>query len=1133
VFLLNALSRKRYGVTRSRRNARPQDRQHHRARKLILEALEDRCLPSSYSFTPLADDGPNSFFTLVDSPGATSNDAGTVRFRSALKSGGEGIFTRDREGHLGIIAVTSGLISAFPIYGPINDAGTASFGADLRAGGQAILTGRGGELSRIADTGPDSPFSSFLAPATVIYSDDTVAFRATLKGSGQTGIFTGRAGEAPRILYVTGGLFSALSLPNVQRNGHKMTILGTLSSTGQDGIFLGDDAGGPVTTIATTGDVYSAFSAFGGGVPINDAGTAVAFRADLAKGGQTVATWDGTEVHTVADTTGPYSSFFGNVSLNNDGQVVFSANLAAGGSGIFSVRDGVTEEIVGTGDSLLGSTIASFTVTPFGPHSLNNAGQLAFAAHLADGRTVIVRADPLPCTITLEPNATSSHLVGDPVTWTATASNCGDKPVYQFSVGAADASLHVVRDFSPSNSFAWAPMQEGSYNVQVTVKAGFDTIHTHSAVVSYVVDSRVTSSMAVISPTANPLVALYCVPPGPGGTVHVEFSIASANPSWRSTDERPSVPGASTNLFVAGMLPNTTYEMRHVFGDGTTSSPLLFTTGSLPSTLIFPTFTVVQSPGPGSDLDQDMLFHQLTSSPSNAPNPVATDLNGHIVWYYDVSQSGLTRTYPGQSLVPGGTVLVLGHDQYGPLPGTLDVVREIDLAGNPLRETSIDAVNSQLTTLGLNPIFSFTHDVQRLPNGQTVVIGSTERTIDVNGTPTDYVGMSIVVLDENFQVAWAWDAFDHLDINRGPVLGEVLHAGDTDQVAASTPRLPAVDWLHINAVSWSPADGNLVLSLRNQDWVIKIDYRNGEGDGHIIWRLGQDGDFTVNSSDPNPWFSHQHNAHFIDDTTLVIFDNGNTRHAGDPDADSRGQVWTLDEQTMTASPVLNAEMGNYSFALGSAQRLSNGNFSFTSGFQGDPPNVFGQSIEVRPDGTKAYVLEINRAEYRSFRVRTLYEGTSDQLGPGGGARGRSAGSSLGGSVPSSRRNLAGLNSDPVNGRCGSSGTPGANPDQIGGVVALAVIAPRKQLVTPTTLPETLADLPSAALVRDGVSAPLLDQAIMTSKGDGHVDVQDLIRFAGTFGRRAGDPDYLWYFDDAGDGCVDFGDSLQLLSRFGR
>jgi hypothetical protein len=182
--------------------------------------------------------------------------------------------------------------------------------------------------------------------------------------------------------------------------------------------------------------------------------------------------------------------------------------------------------------------------------------------------------------------------------------------------------------------------------------------------------------------------------------------------------------------------------------------------------------------------------------------------------------------------------------------------------------------------------------------------------------------------------------------------------------------------------------------------VIKIDYENGEGDGHIIWRLGQGGDFTVNSTDPNPWFSAQHDAHYIDDSTIILFDDGNTRRASDPTADSRGQVWELDEQTMTATLVFNVDLGNYSSALGSAQRLSNGDYSFDSGFQGTAPNQFGQTIEVRPDGSKAYVLQVEGTEYRSFRIQTLYEGVSDQLAGGGGgetsrqsddSRGRSRG----------------------------------------------------------------------------------------------------------------------------------------------
>src|SRR5262249_25052109 len=149
------------------------------------------------------------------------------------------------------------------------------------------------------------------------------------------------------------------------------------------------------------------------------------------------------------------------------------------------------------------------------------------------------------------------------------------------------------------------------------------------------------------------------------------------------------------------------------------------------------------------------------------------------------------------------------------------------------------------------------------PDGKTAILCQTVRAVDINGTPRQYQGDMVIVLDENFQVTWAWDPFDYLDVNRGPIHEDSSH--------------DPVDWTHANAVNWSPADGDLVVSMRNQDWVIKIDYAGGAGDGHVVWRLGQDGDFTIDSQDSYPWFSHQHNAHYINDTTLALFDNGKTR----------------------------------------------------------------------------------------------------------------------------------------------------------------------------------------------------------------------------------------------------------------
>src|SRR5437660_43295 len=588
------------------------------------------------------------------------------------------------------------------------------------------------------------------------------------------------------------------------------------------------------------------------------------------------------------------------------------------------------------------------------------------------------------CMVSLAPNEAAPQLVGERITWTATATECGTAPVYQFSAAPHGGAFHVVRDFSPASAFTWTPMQEGAYDIEVTVKDGYQAAETTSAVTVDAVASRVTGSQAVITPTLNPLVALYSAPPSSAGSVFVQFSVASDSPSWRNTNTLPAVPGKSTNFFVAGMLPNTTYEMRDVRSDGTGSAPLLFTTGALPSTLTFPTFTVTQPPSPSSDLDQDMVFHSLVfTGPDASSNshPIATDLSGRVEWYYDAQQSGLGITNMiTATLLPGGTVIGMGNDRYS-VRNNRNVLREMDLAGNPVRETNLAAVNAQLAALGHETIYGFHHEARRLPDGSLVVPGYPERTVTLNGVPTNYIGEQLVVLDQDFHVVCACDAFDYLDVTHGPVLGEITRPGPGGGPTSVVPVLPAVDWLHVNAVSWSPADQNLVLSIRHQDWVIKIDYRNGQGDGHVIWRLGQGGDFTVHSTEPSPWFSHQHNAHYIDDHTLILFDHGHTRRASDPIAHSRGQEWTLDQQTMTATLVVNADLGGYSGALGAAERLSNGDYSFTLGTNGPVPPVRppAHTVEVRPDGTKVYDLAANTPEYRTFRVRTLYEGVDDAL----------------------------------------------------------------------------------------------------------------------------------------------------------
>src|SRR5262245_6790863 len=84
----------------------------------------------------------------------------------------------------------------------------------------------------------------------------------------------------------------------------------------------------------------------------------------------------------------------------------------------------------------------------------------------------------LSCSVSLIPSAAAPQLVGERVVWTATATDCGTTPIYQFSTAPHGGALHVVRDFSPANTFTWTPMQEDTYDVEVTVKDGYQATET-------------------------------------------------------------------------------------------------------------------------------------------------------------------------------------------------------------------------------------------------------------------------------------------------------------------------------------------------------------------------------------------------------------------------------------------------------------------------------------------------------------------------------------------------------------------------------------------------------------------------------------------------------------------------------
>lgn len=583
---------------------------------------------------------------------------------------------------------------------------------------------------------------------------------------------------------------------------------------------------------------------------------------------------------------------------------------------------------------------------------------------------------PPPNSIQLIPSLKSGQPVGTTITWTAVASDSVPL-VYRFAVRASGASSYsIVRDFSPFKTLSWTPLQDGSYNILVTIKEGFGATTTASAATTYSIVSRVTGNTPTVTAMPNPLIALYSAPPCAAGSMMQVVFTATVDLIAHSTNWQQCQPGKSVNFLVAGMRPQTTYVMQDVVSSGSSAHwdavTKSFTTGTPTTALQFPGVSVTKGINSSTSLAEGVLFHSIVPLNSASVTAFATDLLGRLVWYYDRTHwSDLSFPYPTRILPNGGDMLLIG----GEGGKNNNVLREIDLAGDPIRETNVDRVNEQLNAMGMQSILGFHHDAIVLPNGDTATLGYVMRAITQTNTvkqsDPNVIGDTVIVLDPNYQVVWAWNAFDHLPY-RPPVLGENCFVNYLLYCPVPDPR--AKDWLHTNAISYSPSDGNLTLSLRDQDWVIKIDYEDGRGDGHVIWRLGRGGDFTIASTAAYPWFSHQHDAHYLTPTTIGLFDNGNTRcKFVTGTCDSRGMVLTIDEQHMVVTPTVSADLGSYSDVFGSAEMLSNGDYNFTSGFQQN--GTLSQAIEVQPDGTQTYVQQVQSSEYRTYRMDDLYSGT--------------------------------------------------------------------------------------------------------------------------------------------------------------
>ena len=564
---------------------------------------------------------------------------------------------------------------------------------------------------------------------------------------------------------------------------------------------------------------------------------------------------------------------------------------------------------------------------------------------------------------------------GQKFQFTATAPNGG--AIEWLVNGTVGGQPETGQVDAAGNYTAPAVITQGE-NISVTAALSTSPTQNYATAIAEIIPG---AQVSCPDATGSPLVAAYSMNLPSSGKVAVDFG--KTTDYGRSTWQVHSgASGGPVKVLVAGMTGKSLYHMRArvTLDNGATYTDVdhTCTTGTPPPT------PPVTATTPNGATPQPGIEVWNTVTPAGVIQAFATDLQGNVIWTY-LYQGATVDLIQGFQQLPDGNILMLiSYLSSLTVNGTFGLVndvREVDLAGNTVREITMDDLNSKLGSSNLRDaggnvykFKSFHHGVLALPNGHWVMLTTYNKTYNnLPGYPgaTSVVGDAIVDVDQNGNPDWVWNTFDHLDVNRHPM------------------NFP--DWTHSNDMVYSSDDHNLLLSIRHQNWIIKINFLDGTGSGAVMWRLGEGGDFKlVGGTDPTDWFYAQHGLSFFTLNTTGVYrigmmDNGNDRifptgqvfckplAPPDPSCYSTIPILELNENNMTATLVSNYDPGPnlFSFFGGNAEILPNGNThaNFSAAVPGAVVQELTPQQQVIWQGTTK-----GSYQFHAYRWPSLYPG---------------------------------------------------------------------------------------------------------------------------------------------------------------
>jgi len=242
---------------------------------------------------------------------------------------------------------------------------------------------------------------------------------------------------------------------------------------------------------------------------------------------------------------------------------------------------------------------------------------------------------------------------------------------------------------------------------------------------------------------------------------------------------------------------------------------------------------------------------------------IEVNMLGEIVWEYIVPEELGRHTNTGLDveLLPNDNILfVLPHN------GVYEINRNGDIVWSNLDADHVP----NLEGLVLNLDSKVTHDADRLPNGNTLVVYGGDEKSDAQ----------VKEINPEGEIVWSWYAKDHFD---EPPYNDIYYQG----------------WLHTNAVTRLP-NGNTLISPRNFDFIVELDPQ-----GSVVRTIGEG------------VFFGQHDPEVLPNGNVLLANHGKPHRAIEFDPETGEIVWEYTVRDPDNWPVRDAD------------RLPNGNTLIT------------------------------------------------------------------------------------------------------------------------------------------------------------------------------------------------------------